>query len=891
MVIKLQDKSTQGEEKRAVAVNAKEEKGRAKAIREVKPQEPPFSAQAALPEQRTAFQANDARQTAQAIDIIHGLSPTLDKRGEKLRIVIMTGGGKEVRKILTDRSGVSIARAHVMSLYENNHNESLYEKNLRAAISRVTNDLFTRLETGEDDFEEDTPKLGVLIREVEESAEWIAQAIDAGAKYARVAEGERRGMWRLQGNKTARFCNVPIDVLRGRRPGVGSKTARLSSTVLRFACPGGDFIVEVTDDQFTSNELANKLLGLASYPETDIQRRQFAEMIKELGRTEGALYQDELETYGMIKRPDGTYFFALLNGCETAQGFLEGESAPALAPSLPVPTNGYTGKAVQPFSPPESLEDDFYHLLLNQYAPHPQVDALNCALIGLGALIQIPEDMLPPGLSAEKGYLRISPDVVGPSRHGKSRLLNAHLYRFGTGFKWSSTPLTMAPEAGKGDTSYARNNLIAAMKNMLYIDFDHKAAPGTADFPKHHDIRRGTILNYVDGAMGGARGKRSGGIESRPAPSGLCVRTCNYDHAITSIEEDMAMVEARACSFLWPEGVKGDEDVSRMMDEKDVREQGYAIDQGYRRWIMQYCETSPEDFKALLMDLREVAFRMVSDAIEYPERWPYDWHKNHVELMVMGCLVYMEYLNEVLSGYHLYGWIETHMDVMLQNRLARSLLIREMELGRAEDKQLDQVTIEAIKVLFSLGQVYIRSQRGELLAPADIDGEPFTLEQIGYRPRIDNESNEVFQPGQECIGYWINKGVNFAFEPTLFYHALEVYAKQHKIMLGGLTSVLRALYEKGMLIPRRDKQGNFKEYRAEVRIKGRRDTYVVMPVAAFFAAAQGESGEEINPEDESGESRGENVRDFPTQPSQGAYADSTRLTDVSDDAFEEIPLL
>lgn len=867
---------------------------------------------------KTAYQAHDAIQTARAFDIIRELSPSLDKRGEKLRVMVPTETGKKCQKILTDQARVTIARAHVMSLYENKHGEALFEKNLRAAISRVTNDLFTSLDSGEDDFEEDAPRLGVLIKEIEETAEWIAPAIDANAKYARVVEGERRGMWRLQGNKTARFCSEPVYVVRVRRPGAGSKSARLSSTVLRIESSRGHLSIEVTDDQYTSNELANKLMGYASYPETDIQRRQFAEMIKELGRTEGALYQDELETYGMIKRADGSYLFALLNGCETSAGFLEGEDAPALAPSLPIPDNGYTGrKLAAPFSPPELLEDDFYHLLLNKYAAHPQVDALNCALIGLGALVQVPDEMLPPGLSAEKGYLRVSPDVVGPSRHGKSRLLNAHLYRFGTGFKWSSTPLTMAPEAGKGDTSYARNGLIAAMRNMLYIDFDHKASPGTPDFAKHHDTRRGTIINYVDGATGGARGKRSGGIESRPAPSGLCVRTCNYDHAITSIEEDMAMVEARACSFLWPEGVKGDEDISRRLDEKPVREQAYALEQGYRRWLMGKAENEPETFKATLADIREVAYILANDAIAYPGRWPYDYHKNHAELMVMGCMVFLEYLSEVLPGYHLAHWIDTHLGVMLEDRAARSLAIHEMETNRQEDKQIDQIVIEAIKWHFAQGFIYPRSQRGELLSPVDVDDSPFRLDQVGYVPRLDGEENELFQPGRKCICYWINKGQNFAFEPENLYKELQSYAALKKITLPGLTSILKALYEKHMLIVDSDKgTGKVTHYKPLARVRGQLNRYVVIPVNVLFAAL-GE-GEAINNEDEGedGEQgRGENVTDFPAQPapvalpasaaqvgqqqqlragsssSPGnhiAYLDTSRFTDVSDDAFEEI---
>ena len=837
-------------------------------------------------ERKTAYELKNERQITRAMSVIAQCSPSLDKRGETLRIVVFEG--KPPRK-LTDKTGNSYARARVKALYAQEYNEELTNPNLGAAISHVTAKAMGEAFEIEDEVEDEAPRLGVLIKEVEESADWIARAVDASARYARDPEGEQVGMWRLQGNKTARLCNVPIHVERVKRPGANSKAARQSSTVLRFDCPQGPLVIEVTDDQYTSNELANKLVGYASYPETDIQRRQFAEMIKELGRTEGALYQDELETYGMIKRADGKYMFALLNGCETRAGFLEGEDSPALAPSLPIPDNGYTGKQLAaPFSPPDSLEDDFYHLLLNQYAIHPQIDALNCALLGLGALVQIPEDLLPPGLSAEKGYLRISPDLVGPSRHGKSRVLNAHLGRFGTGFKWSSSPLTMAPEAGKGDTAFARNNLIAAMKNMFWVDFDHKANPGTSDFAKHQSTRRGTIINYVDGATGGARGKRSGGTESRPAPSGLCVRTANYDYAIASIEEDMSMVEARACSFLWPEGVKGDNDVSIKMDTKPIREQAYAIEQGYRQWLMEKAETDPEAFKTRLADLREDAYAVANDAIEYPGRWPYDYHRNHAELMVMGCMVYMEYLSEALPGYHLYQWLESHMGTMLQDRAARSLLIQQMEADRGEAKQLDQVVIEAIKWHFAQGLLYMRSQRGEQLSPEDVDGSPFRLDQVGYIARMDNEGNEVFQPGRKCICYWINKGQNFAFEPENLYQELEGYALPRKIALGGLTNVLKALYKKGMLVPRRDTQGDFKEYRAEARVKGKRGTYVVIPVAALFAAQAGE-GEAINPEDEEEtnvEPRPANVRDFPAPPPETPAL----LTSAGDEAFEEIPL-
>lgn len=173
---------------------------------------------------------------------------------------------------------------------------------------------------------------------VNQRADWTQQAIETRATYARVSlcyGVECSGLWRLDGKRTSRLTDAYVQVQRVMRPSGTSKNARYSSLILKFTNEQGHTkTIEVTDDQFTSNELANKLSVFCTYPEDDRTRRFFLEAVKSLAHYEGVPVQEQVETLGYQQLEDGSLVWAMANGVETVDGFIPSDEAPCLAPSI-----------------------------------------------------------------------------------------------------------------------------------------------------------------------------------------------------------------------------------------------------------------------------------------------------------------------------------------------------------------------------------------------------------------------------------------------------------------------------------------------------------------------------------------------------------------------------
>lgn len=703
---------------------------------------------------------------------------------------------------------------------------------------------------------------------VSRKKDWIAPAIDVRATYARVLEPVAlRGLWRLDGRRTKRLTDAYVQVLRVERPHSANRRAYYRKLVLRFTDKNGvskDFAV--TDDQLLDTHLANKLAGFATYPEHDVDRRYFSEAIQSLARGRETVIQDETETLGWQTLPDGTLVWGCVNGCETRAGFVPREQSPFLGPELSALGHGYYGQAVTP----EMLasEYDWWDLRLNKYALHPDVQAWQAATIGLTAIVMLPDGIAPEGMGVEDGRLRVSPEVVGDPGVGKSREVNNMLTAYGARFRWDTSPLLTLGKAGKGDTGLGRNGTLATMKHHLVADGDHKASPGTPDFPLHHENRNSTISLYTDGDDGGKKGQRRGGITARDVPSGCVIRTCNYDHARVSIDEGNEMIERRACTFVWPNEVKGDNEVSRLLDE--TRLQGYATWQAYRQWIMERVAANRDAFKDFVGGLSEVAHALVGDE-QYT--WVYDLHRNHTELMILGLLLFQQFLEGKRSGYWLARWVETHISELVENRVRRGLYIRELAMSREAETGMETFVLTTLRSQFSTASVYIRSQQDTLLTEPAIDGSPFSLKDIGYRSVI-RESSETWEAGRQCIGYLVHGGQDIALDPGLLMDVLKREGAKKDIAIGTEKHLLNALVEKGVLVPTYDKEGHITRTKQHVKIANR-DTFLpILPMSVLYPIELVPPGEgDAETDDLPDEETPSNVTRFPTLTHAVATAD------------------
>ena len=735
------------------------------------------------------------------------------------------------------------ARAWTFNAFQELYGMSPLVQTYKEACTKIHASLLASMaptSTTTKEYEKDTKKeeTDELIERVLASANWTHTAIDVRATYARVnSPHSLRGLYRLDGVKTTRLTDAYVEVKRVTRPHSASKNARKSTLVLLLS-NSRDIAKEftVTDEQFTSNELANKIESFATYPKTDANKRYLQEAISALALVEGVQVQDMVDTLGWYTLDNKQLVWNSANGTETISGFIAGDDAPCLAPTIKSSGNGYYGK---------SLASDVFTSstnvweLLDLYTCHDDIKALTLALISLSALTMLPDGIAPEGVGIEKGMVRLVIEIVGASRHGKSRLLNALLSLFGYQFLWDTSPIpTFVGGGGKGDTGIGVNGFMSQMQYHIYAEYDHKARPGHADFEKQHKHRNNTIETYVDSQGGGLRSNRTSETLTRANPSGAPIITSNYEHALTTLTgNDGEAIEYRACTFLWPNGVKGSNEVSREIDKH--RLQIFGTGQAFRRWIMQRMH-EPDMFREEIQNLYDIARATVHD--DSTMEWASDYHRNHADLFVFGSYVWQAMLldrEEELGapGRFLHAWIGAHIDTLVQNRYKRSQYIKQLVEERKEETALDSFVRETLRYLFSTHAIYIRSQQNALLAPTDVEDMPFSLSDIGYRSvsRVFNDGTheENWEAGTLQIGYLVHKNTDIALDATIFIEVLRREAAKKNIPLPATTDVITQLVEKSMIVPY-IKDGRVLRNQQQLKVNGKVMFLYCIPVDKIF---------------------------------------------------------
>jgi hypothetical protein len=672
-------------------------------------------------------------------------------------------------------------------------------------------------------------KLIKLEQQIRACADWTVPAIDARATYARVREpAEIRGFWRLDGYKTACLQNAYPRITHTIRPHSESRRPYSTLDVHLTNRQGETKTIKVTDESIVTGELSSKLTAFCISPELDTQRRHLMEAYRLLAR-EGEV-QEQAETLGWNTRQDGTLVWIMANGCETETGFLPSAQSPYVAPDIPVGGNGYYGADV-PMPTPDT--PDCLIGLLSHYVECEQARVIIASLLGLAGVVMIPSDVLPEGLALEDGTLRFSPDLVGPPRHGKNRTLNTILSLFGTRFKWNTQPL-LSIDRGSKDTGIGRNELMSIMRYHLYADADHKAAPDNPDFAEQHSTRKGAISMFADGPTGGATGRRTGGLRARAIPRGGNIRTCNHDHAPYSIEHQEDMIEARACTFVWPEGIVGGYQVSVALDKH--RLELYAYGQAYRRWIMRQWRENKEAFRERVALWFDLANTLVND-----EEWAYDHHRNQAEVIVLGLFMWQQFIEDCYPQHVLYRWIEERITPVLDARVERSSYIKHLVAQHTERMSVENFTLDAIRYLLSSHQIYIRNQRNEALKEADVAGLPFTIGDAGYRSTIrtiDGVDTETWDSGNKAIGYLVHKRQDIAFKTALLMEELRREADRRNIPLGTHVHILATLVKKGVVLPDVDATGKFRQNEQVIKLVGKTERLLVIPVSTLFTSME-----------------------------------------------------
>jgi hypothetical protein len=766
-------------------------------------------------------------------------------QGDRAVLLVPHAEGTPLTYSLTSQA----ARSWVFSQYAASHQGIIpLLQSYKLACLAVYTSLLDAISPGEEEEQEsnvrEPSKAEKLEMAVREHCDWIRPAIDARAEYARVYEPvEVRGLYRLDGYRTCRLTDAYGKIYRVTRPQASSRFAHYSTIYAGFCNDKGEIrYLSFTNEQILTDELANKLVAFASYPRLDVQRRYLSEALALLSREEGTQVQDQSESLGWQGQADGTLLWGMANGVEDEEeGFILADKAPYIAPDIPSAGNGFYGVSV-PLPSPDSSHA-VMDCLLNRYTESEEVRCIIASLIGIQSALMLPSDTLPEGIALENGTLRFSPDIVGPSRHGKNRLLNMLLSGYGVRFQWNTSPL-LSLDKGSKDSAIGRNELMATMGHHLYADADHKASPDVPEFETQHATRQSTISMFFDGPTGGVVGKQRGGKRARAVPRGGNIRTCNYDHAPYSIENQEEMIEARACTFVWPDGVIGNYEASRFFDQHRI--EYYAYWQAYRRWIMCKYRMDKAAFTDSIRDWYDLAHDIASDTEVSKGEWAYEDHRNQATVIVLGIMVWQQFLLEEYPGCFMSYWLDERQDSIVAARAQRSTHIKKMVTARADKTSPDIFVVDALRSLLSSHQVYIRSQKDQVLTEPELVDLPFGMSEMGYRSdtRIVTEERartevEVWNSGNRAIGYLVHKKQDIAFIPGLLMDELKREADKRKIRLGSVAHIVSTLVRKGIVLPEvESKTGEINQSTQVIKIATKTIRLLVIPVAKLFAEVE-----------------------------------------------------
>lgn len=653
----------------------------------------------------------------------------------------------------------------------------------------------------------------------------LYDAREITAKYASVYEPvELRGMWRINGRNTVQLTDCFIEILRVVKP-LPTSNSRDFTIYMRFTNPKGATLnLTLSPQGIDEDTLASQFIKFGRLPEAEKSKRFLIEAIKELVRESTALVQLQADALGWYQLDNGSLVWLIANGVETPDGFLTEDLAPFVSPTFTSPGNGYYGSTVhQP-------DDTVMHILLEQLLPGGST--LITSLLGLSARIMTPiltDDI--PGITP--GMLRFTSEIIGPPRHGKSRLLNAILSLFGVKFEYNTGSLLN--QHGGSDSKIGRLQLSAIMRFHLFSDFDHKVTPGHSLFEKIHNIRSETNNIYSDDTGGGVVGTQKGGMRARAKPVGALIRTSNYDHSDYSLRHDEVNIEARCCSFVWPKQpgtdsgyAKADDDISQLLEKNII--QVYAWGVAYRRW---YMHMHMDTILNLVEDNMHKAKTLVHFYTVDNDTWLCDLHRNQCVELVLGLLMWVQFLRDMYATSFMIEWIEEQLEEVIKDRLKRCIYIATTSGKFSSENKLVDFVLASIRYLFVSQQCYVSSQRKELLLPKDTR---YSLEKFGYRRVVRRGEKDNYESGRNEIAHLIQHKQHeecLAFDTTLLYDSLIREAERLHLDLPDKDNLVNQLIDAGIVIPGKDGKASY-----QVKVGGKNDRYYLIAVNTIYPTSQ-----------------------------------------------------
>lgn len=660
----------------------------------------------------------------------------------------------------------------------------------------------------------------------------LYDAREITVKYASVYYPlDLRGIWRLAGKSTVQLTDCYIDILRVVKP-LPTSNSRDFTIFIRFTNPRGETLDHTVSRQgIDEDTLDAQFVKFGRLPEKDNQKRYLIEAIKEIVREAEVMVQMQADALGWYQIEDNRLVWLVTNGVETSEGFLTEDLAPFVAPGFNSPGNGYYGCEV------EQSDDKVMHILLEQLLPGGST--LIASLLGLATRIMIPiltDDL--PGMTP--GMLRFCSEIIGPPRHGKSRLLNAILLLFG--IKFDHDRASLLNEHGGSDSKIGRLGLTAVMRFQLFADFDHKVSPGNSLFEKIHNIRGTTNNIYSDDTGGGVVGTQRGGMRARAKPVGALVRTSNYDHAEYGLRHDEENIEARCCSFTWPKSStnesgyeKADDDISRVLE--DNKPLVYAWGVAYRRW---YMHMHMETILALVEEKGHIARARVNQYSVDSNTWGCDLHRNQCVDMVLGLLMWLQFLQDVAPTSFMVAWVEQQIEEVIKDRLKRCLYVHTMAGKFSEENKLVEYIVQTMRTMFITQQWYVTTQQHEILAPSDTT---FTLEKYGYRRVVKQGAKDSYECGRTEIAHLIKHkeyGECLAFDTLLLYDTLVRESERLRLTLPDKDNLIEQMVDTGVALQFYDKQRNKHTPSYPVKVGGKTERFTLVRVDAIYPTTPNE---------------------------------------------------
>jgi len=795
--------------------------------------------------------------------------PTIDQQVERVTILLETlharllstglyftiMQGESTREVpaRAKRGEERLAWLFVKQFYEETHNTRLSLQAYNRAIEAYALQLAIAAKPDEDKSEEDEKAAKgqvkrniALNRELEKAATRLYNARSINYRYLSI-EDDRvfldrcfRGIWRV-GEATkvpVHLFEASIDQVKATRPIAGS-TSKDYTISFRLTNRYGHTrpIVFDSNDRELAG-LAAQCIGFCSLPENRFQKECLLEAIKEIVQDEGTIIQDETDSLGWFNHNDLGKVWVLSNGVETPAGFLPGQKAPFLAPKILSPGNGYYGCEVP------APTDEAMSLLLNDLLP--QGKPLLAGLLGLAAraMLPIPNDDTP-------GMVRFCSEIIGPSRHGKTRVINALLSLNGSKFSYNQA--TLLNYQGGNDSSIGRGGLASYMRYQLFSDFDHKASPENSQFEKIHKLRADTNNIYADNTGGGTVGRQHGGIRARAKPTGALIRTSNYDHLDYSLRHDEDMEENRVCSFVWPRDLTSETGYARANDEvshklEEVRLGLYSWGVAFRKWIMQYDQALWESYiEEMYQGARGLVYGNSGE-------WACDLHRNQTVELIVGLLIWQDFINQTYENSFMNEWISKQLDQVIEDRKARCVFIGNKASTHSTRNELRDFVTRIIRQSLHTHQLYIVSQQDKDLTKDDTS---YQLDLLGYKRYASSDiGNLIYERGDRQIGYLVNRGTSVAFITNLLLDNLTREADKNHFDLPDKNELLTLLVEAGVISS--DKAGKSSQL---VKINGKPGRYLVMPLSVIYPQEAIEPGEEASLDED--ETPAPNIVKFP----------------------------